>query len=193
MKQIVKLTIWTISLLFVGTAMAASTGWNVGASVGSSSINLSDADCAGTTKCDKSDTGFKVSGGYTFMPNFGVELAYIDLGKATLSDGTITASLSETGLAAYGVGTYPIDNFSLFAKAGISSLKSKIDAAIGGFSASDSSTNTNFAWGIGAGYTISKNVSAMLEWERYKGDFSDISSDLTYDVDLISIGMKYNF
>ena len=172
--------------------MAHAEGWNAGASVGSSHLNLSNADCAGLT-CDKNDFGFKVSGGYTFAPNFGVEVSYVDLGEATFSDGTVKGSMSDTGVAAYGIGTLPINDFALFAKAGITSIKTKIDGSTTTFSASDSSTNTNFAWGVGAEYNVNQHISALLEWERYKFEFSDLGLNESRDVDLFSIGARYHF
>ena len=192
MKQLVKPVFLATTLLIASTAMAADTGWNIGASVGGSRLNISNSDCAGIT-CDKNDTGFKLYGGYAFAPNVGIEVAYVDLGEATFSDGTLDGSMSDSGVAAYGIGTYPINDFSLFAKAGVTSLKTTIKGSIPGLTASDSSTNTNFAWGIGAGYNFNENVTAILEWERYKGEFSDLGFHESEDVDLFSIEARYNF
>ena len=197
MKQLVKLVFLATTLLIASTAMAADTGWNIGASIGASELRDESGDCDGTLSCDTSDVGYKVSAGYTFTPNFAIEMAYVDLGEAkaefdpaVLDSGPLT--LSDTGFVAYGVGIYPVDNFSLFAKIGFSNLKTK--ASIEG-SGSLSSTDTNFAWGLGAGYNFTSNISASLEWERFKAEFSPIDSlELgTRDVDLFSVSAKYHF
>lgn len=192
MKPFLKSILVFASVLLISSAMAEGTGWNVGASVGASRLNLSSTDCAGIS-CDKNDVGFKVYGSYEFLPTLGFELAFVDLGEATFSDGTLKGSMSDSGLAAYGIGIYPINDFSLFAKAGITSMKTKIEGSIPGFSASDSSTNTNFAWGVGTGYNVNPNITATLEWERYKGEFSDLGFHESQDIDLISIGARYKF
>ena len=197
MKQLVKPVFLATTLLIASTAMATDTGWNIGASIGASELRDESGDCDGTLSCDTSDVGYKVSAGYTFTPNFAVEMAYVDLGEAkaefdpeALDSGALT--LSDTGFAAYGIGIYPIDNFSLFAKLGFSNLKTK--ASVEG-SGSLSSTDTNFAWGLGAGYNFTSNISAAIEWERFKAEFSPIDSlDLgTRDVDLFSVSAKYHF
>ena len=200
MKQLVKPLFLATTLLIASTTMAADTGWNIGASIGASELRDESGDCDDTLSCDTSDVGYKVSAGYSFMPNFAIELAYVDLGEAKFDEGEGNSlSLSETGFAAYGIGIYPVDNFSLFAKAGFSNLKTKADININTidpaftFNGSASSSNTNFAWGIGAGYNFTSNISAGLEWERFKGEFSQLGASLTRDVDLFSVSAKYHF
>ena len=197
MKQLVKPVFLATTLLIASTAMAADTGWNIGASLGGSTLDLSSSSCSGYT-CDKTDLGFKLTGGFTVIPNFAVEMSYVDLGESAFDTSTTTASMTETGIAAYGIGIYPVDAFSLFAKAGVSSLKTKLSGPMPIFSSVSSSTtqtstDTNFAWGIGAGYEFTQNISANLEWERYKGEFSDLGLSESHYVDLISIGARYSF
>ena len=198
MKQFSKPVVVIAAALFASTAMAEGTGWNIGASVGASELRDESGDCDGTASCDTSDVGYKISAGYSFMPNFAIEMAYVDLGKADFGSGD-TMSFSGTGFAAYGIGIYPVDDFSLFAKVGFSNLKTKASVVSATsdppVSGSISSTNTNFAWGIGAGYNFTRNISAALEWERFQAEFSPIDIlDLgTRDVDLFSVSAKYHF
>ncbi len=200
MKPFLKSILVFASVLLISSAMAEGTGWNVGASVGASELRDESGDCDGTLSCDTSDVGYKVSAGYSFMPNFAIEMAYVDLGEANFDYGLgDTASFSDTGFAAYGIGIYPVDDFSLYAKVGFSNLKTKVSVvsatSVPPVSGSISSTNTNFAWGIGAGYNFTRNISAALEWERFQAEFSPIDTlDLgTRDVDLFSVSAKYHF
>lgn len=62
---------------FSGAALARGYA---GASAGQSDFKL---DCDPGATCDTKDTGFKLFGGYMFTPNFGIEVAYFDMGKAT--------------------------------------------------------------------------------------------------------------
>ncbi len=89
--------------LGVASSSAFAQGY-VGGSIGQSDADL---DRAGTISCDNKDTGFKVFGGYMFHPNFGIELAYADLGKATavVPFGTtrLNGTFETTAFGAYGI------------------------------------------------------------------------------------------
>jgi len=187
-----RLFVASLVVLAGALSSAAMAQVYMGAAVGQSDIKI---DCAGTTSCDKRDTGAKVYGGYMFTPNFGAEVAYADLGKvtATGSDpalGSFSASGRGDGFALYGVALAPYDNFSVFAKLGIASIRAKVDVSSSFLgSSSDSKTLTDFAWGLGAGYEFTKNVGARLEFERFRIKIVDEKKD----VDLISIGLTYRF
>lgn len=164
----------------------------VGAAAGQSDI---DIDCAGTTSCDTKDTGYKVYAGYMFTPNFGIEGAYVDLGKAKASGvdvdlGDFSASGKADGFGLWGVAMAPFDQFNVFVKLGFASMKTKIDAtsSLRG-NASDSNTSTEFAWGVGAGYEFTKNFGARVEFERFRLKIVDEKRD----ADLISLGLTYRF
>ena len=148
-------------LLIGGASYADETGWNIGASIGSTDFKT---DCSGTASCDTTDIGFKISG-----------------------------AVSDSGVAIYAIGILPIDAFSFYGKAGFTRLDTKVSASASGISGSDTSTNNNFAWGVGAAYAINMNLSANLEWERYKAEFSDLGLSAKDNIDLVSLGMKYRF
>ncbi len=173
-------------------ASAAMAEGYVGGAVGRSDWKV---DCSGTTTCDKRDTGFKVYGGYMFLPYVGVEAAYVDFGKAhaTFVDpvlGNVSGELKGSGFAAYAVGAFPIQDFVLYGKLGFATLKSKLNATSSTQgTANESTNNSDFAYGLGAGYNIGKNFGVRAEWERYRVKFLDEKND----VDLISIGAHYRF
>ena len=63
--------------------------WYIGAGLGITELDP-DTDNTGYSVSDKSDTGFKLFGGYDFTEQFSVEAFYADLGAAKLSSDFIT-------------------------------------------------------------------------------------------------------
>ncbi|HEX5372563.1 MAG TPA: outer membrane beta-barrel protein [Aquabacterium sp.] len=51
--------------------------------------------------CDKSDTGFKIYGGYEVMPNLSVEVAYTDFGTLKFNAGGSIEGYAVSAVAAY--------------------------------------------------------------------------------------------
>jgi OmpA-OmpF porin, OOP family len=189
MKRIVTSTLFAASMALAGMAQAQE-GY-VGLGVGQS---RADVDCTGTLSCDKTDTAFKLYGGYMFMPNFGVEGGYHNLGKfkATFVDnvlGTVNSEFKGDGFALFGVAAYPIDQFSVFGKLGFASTKIKLSASAAGASASQSDRSTNVAWGLGAGYKFTKELGARAEFERFRAEFQGEKDD----INVFSIGLQYSF
>lgn len=175
------------SLIFAAGSLfnAAFAQGYIGASIGQSELK---EDCVGTITCDLKDTGFKLFGGYMFTPNFGAEAAYVDLGKARASvdvPPVVGVDFKSSGFALYGTAVAPIDNFSVFAKLGIASMKAEATA----LGVSISKTKSDFAWGVGAGYSFTKNLAARLEYERFRVELEGEKSD----VDLLSLGVSYRF
>jgi OOP family OmpA-OmpF porin len=184
-----------ISLL----ASAQDAGFYAGAAVGQSRI--SDA-CEGVTvACDDKDTAWKVFGGYQFNKNFGAEVGYVDLGKATangvITGVTVSADAKVKGFEVLGVGTLPIaNNFSAYGKLGFFRWDLDVSATgvISGFSAtvSASETGTDFTFGLGLKYDFAKNIGARLEWQRYN-DIGKESTTGKSDADLFSLGIVFKF
>jgi OOP family OmpA-OmpF porin len=197
MKRLLAASAIATALTF--SAPASAQGY-LGASFGQSDFDL---DCTGLTTCDTKDSAWKVFGGYMFMPYFGIEGAFVDLGKATGSGTTfvgkgtpltVTGTLKAAGFGLWGVGALPVGNGSVFAKLGFASLENEIEAtgsAGGAFaSGSDKTTSTDFAFGIGGQYYFTPNFGARIEWERFKGKIPD---DEKYDIDFLSAGLVYRF
>lgn len=164
----------------------------VGLSAGQVKVNI---DCSGTLTCDRSDTAYKVFGGYMFTPNLGVEAGYYNQGKVsqTATDdllGDVSATWKGNGLGLFGVASMPFDRASVFAKLGVVSTKVKLDAvsSVAG-AASGSDRNTNFGWGLGAGYEFTKNIGGRVEFERVRIEFEGEKRN----ADLLTIGLVYRF
>jgi len=173
-------------------SQASAQGFYIGGSVGQSDTDNSITSgliTSGTV--DGTDTGFKLFGGYQFNQHFGLELAYVDLGKVSYSGSSgaapVTGGKVETsGINFSAVGTLPLNpSFALFGKIGMFVWDAKASDVTGGapFSATDDGTDVSY--GIGASFNITKNISARAEWERFKLDSSD--------ADLLSIGIVFRF
>jgi len=173
----------------------------VGAAAGQSHYNL---DCTGTITCDRTDTGFKVYGGFKFTPNWAAEVNYFDFGKAkaTMSDGqggTASASVKATG-PGLGVAFFaPMSpNWQFVGRLGAARMKTTIDISAGGGSGSDSDTHTKAYYGLGVSYLLplaskSLSIDAAVDWtkaEYTKGGLLDLG---TATVRLISVGVSYTF
>lgn len=186
-----------IGLAAMALAAGASAQVYGGAAIGSARINL---DCAGATTCDKTDTGWKLFGGYHFNPNWAAEIAYFDFGtgKASATDtelGTITGEVENTG---FGVGVALrqdlAPNWNFVGRFGLASIKTKISGAVTGLgSGSDSDRNVQPYAGLGVGYKLSKSTSLDLAWDFSRGKYNKNGVETKGNVNLISLGLTAGF
>jgi OOP family OmpA-OmpF porin len=150
---------------------------------------------------DDTGTGIKIGGGYAFHRNVGIEVAYVDLGKATLSGRVGTINISETfkasGLVVTAVGMVPINQqFSLLGRLGFinATVKDEATASLGSVSASASvkSTDMKMTFGIGVSYSFTPQFAVRADYDSYNklGD-NDTTGENT--VDMISVGVVYKF
>jgi len=144
---------------------------------------------AGVSGCEDTASMFRVAGGYQFAPMWGVEISYGDYGKASAGTGFgISIDWQLSGFQVSGTGTFPLgDAFSLIGKLGIAST----DLKLSGGGSSLSATSTNLAYGIGAQYDFTKNISVRAQYE----DLGNVGDDNTgkSKVTLLSAGVVYKF
>lgn len=183
-------------VVLIGTALAApmaayAEGAYVGVNVGRSEQKLS-IDTQGSAKDNA--TAYKLYGGYDVTKNFGVEAGYIDFGKASVVDSvgdTLSSKLTSFYVAA--TGTLPLsEQFSLFAKLGVSFNRTKADVQLSGVTSRLGSENrTTPLLGIGAAYNFSKNLALVAEYEN----FGKVIKEEGYNLkaDLFSVGLRYKF
>ena len=194
---------WILAAAFFALSLASApalsqdTGWYVGLNVGQSKVK--DDFCAGTTSCDDTDTALSIFGGYQINKNFGVELGYVDLGKASGSGtdpilGTFSATFEATGFELSGVGTLPIsDKFSVYGKLGLFMWDLDVKASsstLGSGSLSEDGTDLTFA--VGVRWNFTKNLTAQLQWQRYN-DIGDDATTGKSDIDVIGAGILFRF
>jgi OOP family OmpA-OmpF porin len=173
-------------------AQQSVAGFYVGGSVGQSSFDKDIVrELITSGRVDTSDTGFKVFGGYQFNRNFGLELAYVDLGKASYSgfagpDPVIGGKVEVTGVNLSAIGAWPVaPNFDVFGKIGFLSWEDKASDVTAGDPFSDKIDGTDLSFGFGANWHLTKNVRLRVEWERFRVDDTD--------ADLFSVGAVYKF
>lgn len=165
------------------------------------SVGQSDADVKGelddfwgvpggvNSSVDK-DTAWRIGAGLKLNKYLAFEAEYIDLGDADYQAGNdvVTTNLATDGYGVNTVLTLPMDRFSLFGKLGYHRLETDGKFAIPGLgSFDDSSTEWVTSFGVGAGYDLTENFTLVAEFERFR-DVAD-----SYDVDLMSAGLRYNF
>lgn len=191
--------------LGITSCVAAAEGFYIGAGVGQTKI--SDVECDPETvadafdiscSADDTDTAFKLFGGYKLPLAQGsafsgaIEIGFVDFGEVGLSGtdsvfGATSATVAVTGFNLALVGTFGVtDRLSLLGKLGMLRWDADIEfsSSVGG-SASDGETGTDFAFGIGAILALTDQVSARLEWERFKFDEDD--------ADLLSASLLFAF
>jgi OmpA-OmpF porin, OOP family len=193
------------------SALAADSGFYAFIAAGRSDFNglqsSLDGDLAaagsGTafSTLDGAGSGGKVGAGFAFSENFGVEIAYLDLGhasySASYSGGNATARLKARGVNASLVGTVPLSSqFSVFAKVGYfdSHVIAEIDA--NGPAATATGTRSTDGWGpsfgAGAAYNFDAKWSLRGEFERFSRLSYELNAGQGY-ANLMSLGLVYKF
>lgn len=141
------------------------------------------------------DTAWRIGAGIKLNQYVAFEVEYIDLGDADYKAGNdvVTTNLATDGYGLNTVLTLPLDRFSLFGKLGYHRLETETKLGITGLgSASDSSSDWVTSFGVGAGYDLTDNFTLVAEFERFRGVAASFDID-SYDVDLMSAGLRYNF
>ncbi|MCM2567223.1 MULTISPECIES: outer membrane beta-barrel protein [Janthinobacterium] len=175
----------------VGAALAfplfaQAEGFYAGANVGRSELKLS----GDTPSVKKSNTGYKAYAGYDLTQNFGAEAGYVDFGKLTTTFDGDKLDVKSHAFYVAATGTLPLnEQFSLFAKAGVSQNRTKVSVV--GENVNDSTNKTSAIFGIGAAYHFDKKLSLVAEYENFgkvaNGDGAKLKADL------LSIGLRYKF
>ena len=180
-------------LLFLPSAHAGAQSFFFGGSLGQSDIDESVAAALlSSGSIEGKDDAFKLYGGGFFSPNFGAELAYVDLGEARYSGDFFGTPVTggTVGIWGYNVAALvrlPLgERFSVFGKLGVFLWESEAADLTGG----DPFRSTTRGWdggsfGIGVAWRFTGNLSARVEFEQFPVDTSDAS--------LLSLGLQYSF
>lgn len=143
--------------------------------------------------CDDTDAGLKLFGGAQVTKYWGIEAAYVNLGRTTASaaeSGTPLFTVDIEAFAISGTGTLPVSKkLDLFAKAGF--FQWFVEAERLGVLATQhrERDGIDFTFGVGAALHLTKTLQLRIEWEQ----FTDIGDDYSSDVHLISGGMALYF
>jgi OOP family OmpA-OmpF porin len=165
------------------------TGLYLGGAVGGTRFHGACTGIPGTS-CDRTDVGGKGFVGWQFTRYVGLELGYVDLGKAEESVGGVTFHTTKArGIDLVGVASYPINElFAVYGKLG--GVRARVTSNLLGVTAKD--TSNAFTFGAGARYNFTRNFATRLEWQRYQG-IGDENTTGKGSVDFFSLGLLYGF
>lgn len=137
-----------------------------------------DASCVGSGNCDRKDTGFKIYGGGDFRDWLGLEIAYMDFGKAKLGIADEKAqSLNLSAVVGLPLGA----NSSIFAKGGAAYTRATIVGA--------HNNGWEPSWGAGAAIGIARNWQVRLDWDRVRFEVPGGKDN----VDMVTAGLQYRY
>lgn len=189
------------------SAMADDAFWYIGGNIGQSKAKIDDeritAQLPGSVSIsdDKTDTAYKLFGGYQLNKNFALEAGYFNLGEfgytaTTAPAGSLSGKIKLQGVNLDLVGIMPInEKFSVFGRLGLSYTEAKDQFSSSGVvpipsDPNPSNSSSNYKFGAGVQYDFNESLGMRLEGERYRID--DAVGNLG-DIDLISVGLVYRF
>ncbi len=168
-------------------ASPAAFSQYVGFGLGPSRI---DINCAGATTCDKTDTGFKLYGGWHFVGPFAGELTYFNWGKADLTAAADTLKTRARGLG-LGVAYFiPLAAVQCVVRGGVARNRAETDTVVGGIGSSASFNKTAPYYGTGCAWGF-----APTWWLTGEIDFSRAKYTASADADLrlLTLGIRHSF
>jgi len=202
-----KACIATLMLSVVAlSAQAEDAGGYVAASVGQAKAEQpKPIKEGGNVSSNRESTAFKLILGLNSNLYMALEAQYIDLGESRYKGASVVPASAldiKTDLETKGwginlVGTLPLADFGLFAKAGYHQLKTTIKVAspVPGHSRSQTARKWSPSFAVGAKYNITTAFTVLIEYEQYMGvaDKKIDSRNMKHDIDMASLGLRYNF
>lgn len=157
----------------------------VGLSLGRSRYS---APCGATSfNCDSTDNSVQISAGSMLGNFWGVELAYIDMGRISRGGGTTKAQ----GLNLSLVGKAPIwQSLGLFGKVGTTYGRTETSALLGSGVNNGSDRGFGLSYGAGVSYDFTPQLSATFGWDSHDFRFAGSGRDA---VRATSLGLQYKY
>lgn len=180
-----------LSTVVAAPAFAADNGFYAGVTVGRSHTG----NIAGNTTMTKSsDTVAGILAGYQYNKYLGVEAAYTGAGKftATIPAGNIYSGKSDAS-SLVAVGTLPLNNnFSLYGKLGIASVKTTLSATPA--TADTGATRSTSTVGFGAQYNATPAIGIRFGWDRFGAAVTTAAgAKSNFNADVYSLGAVFKF
>lgn len=150
----------------------------------------------GVSACEDKPVGFKLFAGQMFNRYLGAELAYFNLGEASISVDVpglqLTQDVSIDGLALSAVGRLPLGPLELGARAGVAASRSTREDTENGvpLARKFEKTRPEPFYGIGLGFRITDRLSLRVDWDRVR---ARTEFDEKFEVDLFSAGLGFRF
>lgn len=153
-----------------------------------------DVNCTNWAKCDRSDTGFKLYGGYEFSKLASVELGYTDFGSVSLatSNNVATGSYSASAISLGGALHLPLaPKFTGIVRLGLASVDADYSYAgpFGLFAASSSESSIEPYVGFSLAYALTPQLSLTGSFDYLRADYPRGSGSAT----LLGLGLRYAF
>lgn len=160
---------------------ASDSGFYIGAGLGMAYYNYDDVDDSNV---------ITAYGGYRPATSpIGIEVAYVDLGQADISDPLMifdSFNMKGFNVSALLTSAGSGNPLAVFAKLGFYSLDTELDTVVGSFSES----STGLSWGLGLDFAATKSLVVRGEMLGFVGP-EDFASE--EDVFAINIGVNYRF
>lgn len=167
-KQVLAACIAGVCAVSAAQAQVSGTGLYVGGAVTQSKWKGGEFDIG-----DSNKVGGKAFVGYDFIPNFGLELGYINFGDF--------GGLDADGSFLDGVVKVPFTpQWTGLVKAGL--FQGRVDAG------ETNQDGTSWKGGVGIQYNLTPQAGIRAEYERYKFDVLGGPK-----ADVISLGFNYKF
>ena len=188
--------------------------WYVGGAVGQSRAHSLDGgdrssqflglgfDSA-STSVDKTDSAYRVFGGYRMHRYVAVELGVDDFGRYQVTsdvqpEGTFRSSARVSGVDASVLGLLPIgERFTLFARGGVISARTRVSYDSSGSVRTNEGVdsrqrNSGALYGAGAMMQVAPRWNVRLDWTKYRRIGDDTLSS-RFDVSAWLVGVAYRF
>jgi opacity protein-like surface antigen len=218
-----------VSISLAGSAYAQQSPFYIGVAGGTTHYDFNFAQQATILSnsfqplvratLDDTDKGYKLTLGYQVVPQFAVELDYVDLGKAKTSyelngfgrftrEGTYKIS----GVNLAGVFSQPIgERFSILGRLGVLYSKYQYSETGLNFPAFDPSPvppihsftaldlkRSNLSYGVGLDYKLNPATALRLGWDRYtdignRMGLTETENGRFDNIDLYSLGVMFRF
>ena len=191
MKQLIGM----IAALLLALPAAAQNlgGFYIGGGLGQSDAKDACDGIGGPgVSCDSEDTAWRLFGGYQLSPNVAFELGYAELGEVSATTPGGSASAEAWAFELSALGMLPLaERFSLYGKAGLyyAEVDSRSSGVLGSFSASED--NSDFTFGAGVQFDMTRNVALRGEWQRYMDMGGGEAGES--DFDMLSVNVLYRF
>lgn len=181
------------AVLTAATTAAAQTGASfvpytrsgyVGLNVGRPDYRLG---CSPAFACDDPNTSFHIYTGGSVNDWLGMEVGYLNMGKADRLGGTTRGQ----GLNLAVVGSVPLgQSFKAFGKVGTTWARTEVSASPAAGVATGDENGFGLAYGAGVEYSLSNAWSLVAQWDRHRMKFA---GNLRENVDAASIGARFKF
>lgn len=149
----------------------------------------------GQISCEDKPVAFKLFVGYNLTDNFGIEGAYYDAGRASLTYadplfGSINQKAILNGYSVSAVGTLPVGRAFVSGRIGVAaSTLIRKDEAVG-IGIREQRTKPQPTLGVGGGFTLWRSIAARLDWDRYRGESA---RGERFEADVVTLNLFYRF